>query len=61
MPEYRATVDGNTYALKTTGRGKHERVLGGSWIKGKAQNLSLARFRVFLAKMQLKVTDVGHD
>lgn len=56
MAEYRATVDGNTYALRTTGRGKRERILGGSWIKGKAQNLSAQQFGLFLAKMLLKVT-----
>jgi hypothetical protein len=55
VTEYRATVDGNTYALRTRGRGKRERVLGGSWVKGKAQNLTRERFQLFLVKMLEKL------
>jgi hypothetical protein len=51
VTEYRATVDGNTYSLHTKGRGRRERVLGGSWVKGRAQNLTRERFELFLAKM----------
>lgn len=54
MPEYRATVDGNTYSLRTAG--KHEHIIGGSWVKGKAQNLTKPQFAQFLIKMLAKVT-----
>lgn len=54
MPEYRATVDGNTYSLRTAG--KRERILGGSWVKGSAQNLTKPQFAQFLIKMLAKVT-----
>lgn len=53
MSEIRITQDGNTYRLRW--RGKRGRILGGMWIKGKAQNLTVNQFKQWLSKIQAKL------